>query len=209
MCSKSASAEMPMPGVMTPPRYSPLARNYVEGGRRAKIHDDARTAKLFEGRHTVDDAIGADLGGIVIVHRHAGLDARLDEQRARVEVSFADLAQGGVERRHHRRDHGALHRAHFQSIHRKQIAEENAVLVNGLGLDGRDAPVRDELPVVHDAVLGRLGFEDSQHRVGVAYIQNKKHGLSFTEGANSSREHRAQPRRQCAPAGSRARRDLR
>src|SRR5271157_6387124 len=51
-----------------------------------------------------------------------------------------------------------------------------------------------EPTVAHAAVLRGFGFENAQDRVGVAYIKNKKHGLSFAERTNSSREHSAQTR---------------
>ena len=81
MRAKSASAEMPMPGVMTPPRYSPLAETHVEGGGGAEVDDDAGAAEFLEGGDAVDDAVGADLRGVVDRDGHAGLDAGLDEQR--------------------------------------------------------------------------------------------------------------------------------
>src|SRR5271169_4012960 len=77
-------------------------------------------------------------------------------------------------------------------MHGKKIAEEHTVLVHGLRLGGGDAPVRDEPPVVDDAVLGGLSFENAKDRVGVAYIENQKHGLLSVECADSSREHGAQ-----------------
>ena len=101
---KSASAEMPRPGAMAPPRNSPLAEIDVEGGRGAEVDDDdgwvgERSAVVrfyvvrcvaedVEGGDGVDDADGADLGGSVGEDGQAGADARLDEERLGVEVAL-------------------------------------------------------------------------------------------------------------------------
>ena len=45
-------------------------------GRRAQVNHDARRSVDGAGSHGVGDAVGADLGRIVVVHGHAGLEAR-------------------------------------------------------------------------------------------------------------------------------------
>ena len=65
---------------------------------------------LLERRHRIHDAIGADFGGIVVEHRHPGLDPGLDEERLGVEITFADLAQSGIERRHDGRNDDPVNR---------------------------------------------------------------------------------------------------
>src|SRR5206468_12084008 len=67
----------------------------VEGGRRAEVDDDAGPARALVGRHRVDDAVGADLPRIVVEERHAGLDARADEER-RVTGDIPDEIDGSL-----------------------------------------------------------------------------------------------------------------
>ena len=170
MCSKKRVGRNPNSRRDHPAHVLTLARDHVERRRGPEIHHDARAAVLLERSHAVDDAVGAHLRRIVVVHRHAGLDAGFDEQRARVEVALAHLAQGGVQRRHHRRNHDALHRADLEPVHGKQVAEEDAVLVHHLRLDGGNPPVREQAA---SARFGGLGLENAQHRIGIAYVDDQ------------------------------------
>ncbi len=68
-------------------------RNYFELRRRAEIHHDARSAVALDGGDAVCEPIGAKFRRIVDQHRHAGLDARLDEERFQVKVRLANLPQ--------------------------------------------------------------------------------------------------------------------
>ena len=60
----------------------------VEIDGRAEIHHDARPAVFGERRHAVDDAVRAHFLRIVVVHGHARLDARLDEERLGVKIAL-------------------------------------------------------------------------------------------------------------------------
>ena len=77
----SASAEIWMPGQMTPPRYSPfaeMASNVVAVPK--STHDErlaARAAVPLVRRDAVDEAIGADLRRMRVEVRHPDVDARL------------------------------------------------------------------------------------------------------------------------------------
>ena len=59
----------------------------------------AVAVESVEGGDAVDDAVGADLGGVVGEDGQAGADAGLDEEGLDVEVEIGGTAQGGVERR--------------------------------------------------------------------------------------------------------------
>ena len=127
--------------------------------------------------------------GIVHQHRHAGLDARLDKQRLDVKVDLADLAQRGLDRRHHRGDDDVRHLARRQAVHLKEIDEEHAVLVHGLGAVRGDAPVRGQ--------FGLFAVEpiEAEHRIRIADIESKQHVLSQRldlRGANAAGLHRHQ-----------------
>ena len=62
-------------------------------------------------------------------------------KRLGVEVTFADLAQCGIHRRHHRRNDDAVDALDFNLIHGEQVAEEHTVFVHRLSCDGGDTPV--------------------------------------------------------------------
>ena len=94
----SASAEIASPGAITPPRYSPLADDHVEGSGRAEIDHDAGATVAREGRDAIDQAVSAQLGRIIDQDGHAGLDAGFHKHGLQVEVALAYLAQSGLER---------------------------------------------------------------------------------------------------------------
>ena len=121
------------------------------------------------------------------MHRHPRLHARLDKQRLRIEIPLANLPQHRIERRHHRRNHDPVNPLRLQAGHGKQIAKEHAVFVHRTGLHGGDAPVGDQPVVAFSTLLfsvrmylGHAG-EDSQHRIGIADIKNKKHDRDLTD----------------------------
>ena len=155
-----------------------LGRYAIERGRRAEIHHDAGPAEFLESRHRIHDAIGADFRGIVVKHRHASLDSRFDEKRLGAEITFADLAQSGIDRRHHGRDNDAVDALDFNLVHGKQVAEEHAVFVHRLSCDRRHAPVRHQSLIRQGgcAAIGLSFGEDTEHRIRVADVKNKKHG---------------------------------
>ena len=77
-------------------------RDHVECGRSAEVYDDAGAAIALECRDAVHDAISADFCRIINQHRHPGFHPGFDEQRLGLEVTFADFAKSGIERRHNR-----------------------------------------------------------------------------------------------------------
>src|SRR5262249_33772771 len=101
-----------------------LARDHVEAGGGAEVNDHTRTAELFEAGHTVHNAVGPNLSGIVVLHWHSRLDSGLDKERSDAEVAFADFAQDGIDRRNYRRDDDVLYAADLDGIGSKQVAEE-------------------------------------------------------------------------------------
>src|SRR5215467_5251468 len=72
----------------------------------------------------------------------------------------------------------------FHFADREKIAEEHAVLVDGLAANGSDPPVSDEtgsLPVLRRSSIAQ--FVNPKNGVGVADIKNQKHGSSPPKAA--------------------------
>ena len=59
--SNSASDEIMMPGVITPPTYSALRIDRVESCRGSKIYHDAGRAIFFNGGHGINNSVGAHI----------------------------------------------------------------------------------------------------------------------------------------------------
>ena len=74
-------------------------------GRSAQVDHDARRAVDGTGRHGIGDAVGADLGRIVVVHGHAGLKSRPHGEHA----PRAGAGKRRLPRALERRDHAAQH----------------------------------------------------------------------------------------------------
>src|SRR6185437_12062231 len=148
-----------------------LCRYAIKCRCGAEIDHDAGTAVFLECRYAIHNAISANFRRVLIEHRHAGFDSRLDEQRLLMEVALADASQGGIQRRNHGRDYDPMNLFRFEPLHRKEVAEEHAIFVYGLGAKGRDPPVRDQLVVTS---AGRFR-ENSQDCVGIADIEDQEH----------------------------------
>ncbi len=88
-------------------------------------------AQEIDRGDAVDDAVGADLGGVVGEDGQAGADAGLDEERLDVEVELGGAAQGGVERRDDGGDGDAGDVGHGERAQGEEVAEEDAELVGG------------------------------------------------------------------------------
>ena len=146
-----------------------LRRDTIESRGGAEVHRDAGPSVLFKSRNRVHDAVRTHFGRIVVEHRHAGLYARLDEQRFAIEIALANLAQNGIQRRDDGRNHDTANAGNLDRVHGEQVAKKDSVLVDGLGLDGGDTPVRYQ-PLIAG------GVKDSENRVGVSDIENEKHG---------------------------------
>ena len=84
-------------------------------GRGAQVDHDARRAVDGAGRHSIGDAVGADLGRIIVVHGHAGLKSRPHREHA----PRAGAGKRRLPRALERRDHAAQHsgRGHKRTRH--------------------------------------------------------------------------------------------
>lgn len=160
-----------MPGAMTPCGVLPARGDRVEGGRRAEVDDDGGPPVELDRRHRVDDAVGADLLGVVHEDRDAGLDAGFHEDGGHVSVvAPGDLAQLVQDRGDGGADRDAVDAvAEFvaeQRVHAHQALEEHGQFVGGAAGVGGDAPVLDDL----------LPVEQAEDGVRVAYVDGEQHG---------------------------------
>ena len=147
---------------MAPPMNSPLGDD-VEGGGGAHVDDDGGSAVLVEGGDAVDDAVGADFGGIVGEDGEAGFDAGLDEEGLDLEENLADAAESRVEGRDDRGDGDAVDVIEGVTGGEEEAAEGDADLVEGLVAGCGDAPVGDEF-------RGRAEAVETEDRVSVACV---------------------------------------
>ena len=74
-------------------------------GRRTQVDHDAGRAVDGACRHSVGDAVGADLGRIVVVYGHAGLEARPHGEHASCAGAGKRRLPRALERRHHATQH--------------------------------------------------------------------------------------------------------
>ena len=163
----SASTETSMPGAMAPPRYSPFAEtasNVVAVPKSTTMHGPA---EQLDGGQRVDDAVGADLLGVVGEHRHAGLHARLDHDRGHVAVvAPAHVAHLLQHRRHRRADRDAVDLgAAGHRVLVEQTLQDHGDLVGRPGRLRPDPPVLDEV----------VALEQAEHGVGVADVDGEQH----------------------------------
>ena len=75
--------------------------------RGAQVDHDARRAIDSACRHGIGNAVGADLGRVVVVHGHAGLEARPHGEHAPRAGAGKCRLPRALERRHHTAQHGS------------------------------------------------------------------------------------------------------
>ena len=100
--------------------------------------------KNLMGGYAVDDAVGADFGGVVGEDGQAGAGSGFDEEGLEVEVAFGDAAEGGVERRDDGGDDDSGDGGDIERAEGEEVAEEDGELVDGDVAAGGDAPVGEE-----------------------------------------------------------------
>ena len=144
-------------------------RDHFKLGGGAEVDHDARAAESLVRSDGVSETVCAEFGGIVDEHGHAGLDAGLDEHGFDFEIEFTDLAERGVDRRHNGSDDDVRDLLGGHAVHLKEIDEEDAVLIHGLGAMGGDAPMRGEFR------LFSVEPEEAEDRVGISDIESKQH----------------------------------
>ena len=124
------------------------------------------------GADAVEEAIGAEVGGVVGEDGDAGLDAGLDEHGLEGEEALGHGAEGGVEWRDDGGDGDAGDDGEVEVVEAEEALEEQAELVGGVLAVGGGAPSGDGLgPIVAGEV--EQGGDD----VGVADVKSEEHGL--------------------------------
>ena len=171
-----------------------FGRYVVEGSGGAEVDHNAGAPEPRKGGDAVHQSIGAHFRRVVHLDRHSRLDTGFDEHRLDIEVALAHLAQGGVERRHHRGDNDGGDLSRINLAHGEEIQEQNPILVGSLGTQGADAPVRHQF-------VGTW-LIDAKNRVGIADIEGEQH-RSFSLEPGRRRSVRCGAHWQYAPAESR------
>ncbi len=92
----------------------------VDGGGGPEVDDDDRPAEPREGRHAVDDAVGADLVRVVVADRHAGLQPRPDDHHVAVARDLGEVLPRRGEPRNDRREDDVVHVAPRQPVEREE-----------------------------------------------------------------------------------------
>ena len=129
-------------------------------GRGAQVNHDARRAVDGTGRHGVGDAVGTNLGRIVVVHGHAGLKSRPHREHA----PRAGAGKRRFPRALERRDHAAQHssRGHKRARHARigrqcshDLHETHARLVGCGARRRRDLARRKRTFLCRGRILGK------------------------------------------------------
>ena len=143
-------------------------------GRSAQVDHDARRAVDGAGRHGVGDAVGADLGRIVVVHGHAGLKSRPHGEHAPRAGAGKRRLPRALERRHHTTQHGRrgneyTRHARIDCQRAHDLHEPHARLV------GRDARRRRDLARRKRAFLrrGRILGKQTKANECVAHVDRQ------------------------------------
>src|SRR4051812_29531549 len=114
-----------------------LSADDVEVGRRTEVDDDRRPAVQGVRRQSVDDAVRADLAGVVVEDRDAGADSRLDDDGRHVGVVAVEHSAQLVE---NRGDGGAGCDPGGQRLVDQQAPQQERDLVSGRPAVGLDPP---------------------------------------------------------------------
>ena len=81
-----------------PAEVLPLRGHAVERRRRAEVDDDDRPLRPLVCRDRIDDAVGADLPGVLVEDGHPGTDAGADDEGLGVERTAHEIRHGLGER---------------------------------------------------------------------------------------------------------------
>ena len=142
----------------------PLRRNRIQRRRRPEVDHDQRPAEplaeFLERRDGVDDAIGADLGRVVVQDRHHRVDAGLHDHRRHAEIALHHRADRPGQRRHDRAEDDAADPDALDPAVREQSVDQQAELV------GRALAQRLQPPTLDE----RRAVEHAEDDVGIADV---------------------------------------
>ena len=173
-----------------------LVRDDVEGGGGAEVDHDGGTAVQVVGAHRVGDAVGADLPGVVVEDRHAGLDPGAQHHGLDGQVALAHAPELVGDAGHPGGHGDAPHvAADVQVPGLQELAQQQEQLVAGPLRVGGHAPVVEQLVA---AVAGVVEADDG---LGVADVDDQQHGHSCCGlgGWDPSRMAAARPERTSIP----------
>lgn len=183
----SASAEIPTPGLMTPPRYSPaaeMASNVVAVPKSTTmIGEAARPPEPFVGGHPVHNPIGADLGRRGVEVRHAGVGIAVDDEGLPADVALHHLDHRPGDGRNDRGHHDVADVLQGDAFVPEELAGPDPQLVGG-PLVARGQPPASANPIAD---------QDAEDDVRVADVDGKQHGSVLPAGWPSAQRQTTSP----------------
>src|SRR3954469_305355 len=108
VCANSPWMDIPNPGEITPPRYSPLAETTSKLMVVPISTTTAGPPVQVEGRNGVHHAVRAHFHGIVVLHFDTDIGIRSDKQRPAAEVTLSHSGQCLIQLRHDARDYDSV-----------------------------------------------------------------------------------------------------
>src|SRR5690606_1452499 len=140
----------------------------IERGGRAEIDDDERRPVFLDGRHRIDDAVGADFPRVFVADVEARLDSRPDDERLPADVGSAHRFDDRHDGRHDGGDDDAFDGFLPDAGVLEQIVHQDAVFIH------RGRPGRGKPPMVQQLPV----FVGSDHDVRVADVDDENHAQS-------------------------------
>ncbi len=151
---------------MAPPLYAPFAADNVKRRRGAKVDNDCRTPVAVERGHAVDDAVGAQLPGLVDVEIESDIQISGDDHRIDTKPIAGHLDQPCRHARHDAGDDHAVDLGQFVAVGGKERGQHRKPLVRHTLALGRQ-------PVCGRQLTSR--GEESERGVRVANFHGKEH----------------------------------
>ena len=158
--ANSASIETSIPGASTPPANSPAAETTSKFVDVPKSTTIGGRAVPLAGGDGVRDPVGPDLAWIVVADRHAGRDARAEDEQLDAGPAVGERLVLAHELRHRGAEHDPVERLELDE--RAQHHRELVARVRPVGADPE--------------LLGQaLAVEQPEDGLGVADVDREQH----------------------------------
>src|SRR6185437_9337188 len=138
-----------------------------------EVHAHRGPVEASAQGNRVDEPVGADLAGIVVADRHAGLQARTDDEHLVPEIALGHGSPFGLQVGHGGGDDRAGEVREGDAAQLQEVAERGPKLVGGGLAHGGKAPVLDQVIAAEGAEVG----------LGVADVDDEEHGEDYGPSA--------------------------